>query len=212
MEFKVMDPTNTAGKPFYVEQPNSEELFKYNTEAPNNTSTTSKPKIFPLLPENHPILREVMPEFNFENPSVDSNEFASTLVETCKHYKGYGLSANQCGFKYRVFVMGFDDNFVAFYNPEIINVSKETNHLAEGCLSFPLLGLYVTRPSEIGVRYQDFNGKWQGVTLTGISARVFQHELDHLNGIVYTQRVKPLALQQGMKKRNKILKKIGLKK
>ena len=153
-----------------------------------------------------------MPEFDFKNPPVNPNEFASSLVETCKHHRGYGLSANQCGFSYRVFVMGTGDDFVAFFNPEIINVSKETVHLAEGCLSFPLLGLHITRPAEIGVRYQDFNGEWKGATFSGISARCFQHELDHMNGIVYTERVKPLALEQGMKKRNKILKKVGLRK
>jgi len=190
------------------------ELFKYNTEEVverGRAESVPQSKLFPLIPENHPMLKQALPEFDFQNPPVNPNEFASILVETCKHYKGYGLSANQCGFSYRVFVMGAGDDYVAFFNPEIINVSKEEAHLAEGCLSFPLLGLHITRPAEIGVRYQDFNGEWKGTTLSGVSARVFQHELDHLNGIVYTERVKPLALQQGMKKRNKILKKIGLK-
>jgi peptide deformylase len=191
------------------------EIIKFDTEEVikgGSTLTSEKPKLFPLLPENHPILKQVMPEFDFKNPPVNPNEFASSLVETCKHHRGYGLSANQCGFSYRVFVMGTGDDFVAFFNPEIINVSKETVHLAEGCLSFPLLGLHITRPAEIGVRYQDFNGEWKGATFSGISARCFQHELDHMNGVVYTDRVKPLALQQGMKKRNKILKQIGLRK
>jgi len=192
----------------------SEELFKYNTEevvAQGRAESIPQAKLFPLLPENHPMLKQALPEFDFQNPPVNPNEFASTLVETCKYYKGYGLSANQCGFRHRVFVMGTGDDYVAFFNPEIINVSKETAHLAEGCLSFPLLGLHITRPAEIGVRYQDFNGEWKGATFSGISARCFQHELDHMNGIVYTERVKPLALQQGLKKRNKMLKKIGLK-
>lgn len=187
----------------------------FNTEEAivgNNPITEKKTKLFSLVPENHPMLKQVLPEFDFTNPPVNPNEFASTLVETCKHHRGYGLSANQCGFPYRVFVMGTGDDYVAFFNPEIINVSKDTTHLAEGCLSFPLLGLHITRPSEVGVRYQDFNGEWKGATFSGISARCFQHELDHMNGIVYTERVKPLALQQGMKKRNKILKQMGFKK
>jgi peptide deformylase len=54
------------------------------------------------------------------------------------------------------------------------------------------------------VQYQDFNGEVHRANFTGISARCFLHELDHLNGIVYTDRCKPLALKQGMKKRNKI--------
>jgi len=83
--------------------------------------------------------------------------------------------------------------------------------MIEGCLSFPFLGLRITRPAEIGVRYQDYTGEWKGTTLSGLSARCFQHELDHMNGVVYTQRVKPMALQSGMQKRNKILKRLKLK-
>jgi peptide deformylase len=191
----------------------SEELFKYNTEQALETKKTETVKVplFPLVPENHPILKEALPEFDFNNPPVNPGEFASSLVETCKHYKGYGLSANQCGFRHRVFVCGAEDNYVAFFNPKIVSSEGEA-HMVEGCLSFPLLGFNITRPASIVVEYQDYRGNVQTTPLTGISARVFQHELDHLNGIVYTQRVKPLALQQGMKKRNKILKKIGLKK
>ena len=189
------------------------DLITFNTEDALQPKgiVPQKVPIFDLVSEEHSILREVMPEFDFDKPPVNPNQFASSLVETCKMHHGYGLSANQCGFKYRVFVMGAEDNYVAFFNPEIINISKEESHIVEGCLSFPLLGLRITRPSKIGVRYQDFNGEWKGTTLDGISARCFQHELDHMNGIVYTDKAKPLALQQGMKKRNKILKKIRLK-
>ena len=95
-------------------------------------------------------------------------------------------------------------------NPKIISTSSEV-HMAEGCLSFPFLGLYITRPAEIEVEYQDYNGVTKNQKFTGISARCFQHELDHMNGIVYTQRVKPMALQTGMKKRNKLMKMLKLK-
>ena len=76
--------------------------------------------------------------------------------------------------------------------------------IAEGCLSFPMLALRITRPAGVVVDYQDFNGEHHQANFVGISARCFLHELDHMNGIVYTTRVKPLALQQGMKKRGKI--------
>jgi peptide deformylase len=189
------------------------DVIKINTEdAVKNINTTiQQEKVFQLVSENHPILRQTIPEFDFSNPPVNPSEFASTLVETCKLHRGIGLSANQCGFSHRVFVMGSDDNFVAFFNPELINVSKEEVHMVEGCLSFPFLALRITRPAEIGVRYQDFNGEWKGITLSGISARCFQHELDHMNGVVYTSKVKPLALQSGIQKRNKIMKKLRLR-
>jgi peptide deformylase len=188
------------------------ETIVFNTEETlkdGNYATTQNIPIFNLVSENDPILREVMPEFDFTNPPVNPMEFASSLVETCKEHKGYGLSANQCGFRHRVFVMGSGEQYVAFFNPELINISQQESHLVEGCLSFPLLGLSITRPAEVGVRYQDFNGEWKGTTLSGISARCFLHELDHMNGILYTSKVKPLALQTGMKKRDKLLKMVN---
>jgi peptide deformylase len=83
--------------------------------------------------------------------------------------------------------------------------------MVEGCLSFPLLGLSITRPAIVDVEYQDFNGEKKTATYSGISARCFLHELDHMNGIVYTSRAKPLALQQGMKKRHKLMKSLRIK-
>jgi peptide deformylase len=190
------------------------DVIKFDTEdiaLKNQVVVPSEPITFDLVSENNPILREVMPEFDFTNPPVNPNEFASTLVETCKLHHGIGLSANQCGFRYRVFVMGAEDNYVAFFNPSIVLKSKKEVHMVEGCLSYPFLALRITRPEEVAVTYQDFNGVWQQTTLTGISARCFQHELDHMNGIVYTDRVKPVALQTGIQRRNKILKKLKLK-
>jgi peptide deformylase len=161
---------------------------------------------FKLVAPNHPALHKVLPEFDFNNPPVNPNEFASTLVETCKLNKGIGLSANQCGFEHRVFVMGAGDEYVAFFNPKIMMASEEQEHMEEGCLSFPLLSLRITRPKEIMVEYQDFNGQIRNTKFVGISARCFQHELDHMNGIVYTNKVKPLALQMAVKKRDKAFK------
>lgn len=188
----------------------NDDVIVINTENQSQV-VEKKAEVFQLVHEEHPILQQALLEFDFDNPPVNPIEFASSLVETCKLHRGLGLSANQCGFPHRVFVMGSDDNYVAFFNPEIINVSKDRVHMIEGCLSFPFLGLRITRPAEIGVRYQDFNGEWKGTTLTGLSARCFQHELDHMNGVVYTDRVKPMALQSGMQKRNKILKKLRLR-
>jgi peptide deformylase len=188
---------------------NDDSVIRFNTEdalKDTNYAVEEQIPIFDFVPENSPILREYLPNFDFDNPPVNPIEFASSLVETCKKYKGIGLSANQCGFKYRVFVLGSNDEFVAFFNPKIVMKSNEDAHLEEGCLSFPMLGLMITRPAEVMVEYQDFNGETKNTQLSGISARCFQHELDHLNGIVYTDRVKPLALQTGLKKRTKLLK------
>jgi len=184
------------------------DVFKINTEDDVKSSLQPEIEIFHLVAEDDPILREYMPEFDFAKPPVDPAKFASSLVETCKKNQGIGLSANQCGFPYRVFVMGAGEDYVAHFNPRILTTDGET-HMIEGCLSFPLLGLRITRPETITVEYQDFAGQSRTAKYAGISARCFLHELDHMNGIVYTDRVKPLALKSGLDKRNKVIKKMA---
>ena len=83
------------------------DLIIFNTEdSVKEQPSIQTPNIFQLVNEKDPILKEVMPEFDFNNPPVDPDVFSSTLIRTCKYHRGLGLSANQCGFKYRVFVMG----------------------------------------------------------------------------------------------------------
>lgn len=182
------------------------DVFVFNTEdATKGKIETQKFTVFKLVEENSPILTQKLEDFDFENPPYNPNQFASSLVETCKQNKGLGLSANQCGFKYRVFVMGDPlGDYVAFFNPKIVDASMTTAHMSEGCLSFPHLFLNITRPESIVVEYQDFTGEKKAARFSGLSARVFLHEYDHMNGVVFTKRAKPLALQTGLKKRNKL--------
>lgn len=186
------------------------DVIRINTDAWQNDLAKSTQieqvniEIFSLVPETHPALRQVLPKFDFDNPPVDPNKFASSLVETCKKYNGLGLSANQCGYEYRVFVMGTGDDYVAFFNPEITWVSEDKSKMEEGCLSFLDLFLNVERPNTIKVYYQDYTGEKKTAQFTGLTARCFQHELDHMNGIVYTHHAKPLSLQMAMKKRSKL--------
>jgi peptide deformylase len=174
----------------------------YGLEPPKPTKIAN----FKLIENQHPVLREVLPEFDFTNPPVNPNEFASALVETCKTENGLGLSANQCGFKHRVFVMGAKEQYVAFFNPKIIWQSEEKVKMMEGCLSFPLLALSIERPETIEAEYQDFNGVKRVVKLNGLSARCFQHELDHMNGILYTSRIGSVSLKMAMDKKKKIMR------
>lgn len=179
---------------------NTAELVKTDYKAPVQVP------LLTILGEDNPVLLEYIEEFNFALPPVDPNAYASSLVETCKANKGLGLASNQCGHKHRVFVMGSGDQYVAHFNPKILGISDHMTHMPEGCLSFPFLALMITRPTSVQVEYYDFNGERHEATYTGLSARTFQHELDHLNGIVYTQRAKPLALKSGLDKRAKAIK------
>jgi len=185
----------------------SDEIISFNTEELSKVQSNkvSNIPIFTLVQEDDSTLYETLPEFDFTNPPVNAIEFASSLVETCKHNRGLGLSANQCGFKYRVFVAGSEDNYVAYFNPKILASSVDERIGVEGCLSYPNLFLNVVRPQVVKVEYQDFNGEVRHATFEGLTARVFLHELDHMNGITFKQRAKPLALKTGIDKRNKFI-------
>jgi len=159
-----------------------------------------------LVSSKDPILYQSMPYFDFEKHNAI--EIANDLIDMLKKYGGVGLAANQIGYKHRVFVAGKDDNIVAYFNPEILAVSIEKLSLEEGCLSFPGLFLKVTRPDRIRVRYQDFNGVFHEEDFSGLTSRVYQHELDHCNGVVFTSHVGSLALSMAKEKRNKLEKKI----
>jgi len=189
---------------------NDDQIITINTDdiVEKDSVTPEVHDLFQLVHESDPILKEVMPEFDFDNSPVNPSDFASTLVETCKARHGLGLSANQCGFRYRVFVMGHGDEYVAFFNPKLIS-SKGEAHMPEGCLTFPFMMLRITRPETIEVEYQDYEGNKKTATYSGMSARCWLHELDHMNGIVYTIRAKPMALKSGMEKKAKLMKRIS---
>ena len=109
------------------------------------------------------------------------------------HHKGVGLSANQIGIEERVFVMMIDieaQETITCFNPRIIKESKDKVVMEEGCLSYPELYLEISRPSSIIVKYEDENKNVFKERLEGFSARVFQHEYDHMEGIDFTQRSK----------------------
>jgi peptide deformylase len=142
-------------------------------------------KTFEILKEGHPALTKKLPIFNFDSPPVDPIEFASALVETARLYDCIGLSANQCGFEHRVFVMGYGENYVAHFNPVLIQSSLKRIDMEEQCLSVPDTCISLNRSEIVVVEYQDYTGKLRSTTYSGITARCFQHELDHLNGILY---------------------------
>jgi peptide deformylase len=146
-----------------------------------------------------------MPEFDILNPPCNIIEFANQMLYTMNHYGGVGLAAPQCGFPYRMFVMV---GGIVCINPVIIHTSANASHVKEGCLSFPGLYLGITRPETITIKYTNEFGQRVETTWTGATARVAQHEFDHLEGKVFTSRVGSLTLQMAKKKRQKLFKKI----
>lgn len=152
------------------------------------------------------ILQERMPEFDFANPVMDPAELEKLLVETMLANDGIGLAANQIGIKTRVFAMGHKvsaSSAKAFFNPLIDKVVDDMVELEEGCLSFPGIYVNIKRPKKILAKWQDAKGDWQQGIFEGYDCRCFLHELDHLEGIVFQNRVSPLKWALAVKKTKK---------
>lgn len=183
------------------------DVFTINTEEKAGlVEATVEP--FPLFDENHPMLAMQIPEYDLPLPNPAMTLLSKRLRMTMKLYSGIGLSANQCGVFQRVFVMGTPDDSWACINPSIIDASPNFNKEKEGCLSFPGLTLNVERPEWIMAQFINENGQLKQMRMEGLTARCFQHELDHMNGVKFTSYVKPLALQLARDKQNKLIKKI----
>ena len=142
----------------------------------------------PLVKYPDPLLTTPTQAFDFANPQVDPHELSKELIETMHHYNGVGLAANQIGYNLSVFAMrGLDFNYVCF-NPRIVSFSGESTTMEEGCLSFPGLIIKIKRPEEIRCRFFTPSGGIDTKTFGGLSARTFQHELDHLQGKLFYTR------------------------
>ena len=171
--------------------------------------------IYTLLPPNDPRVLSSVAEFNAdifkENEKIELKEFIDNMFETMKKYGGIGLSANQVGKPYRMFIMGDHPNIEkgkkwVCINPKITNVTTDLIRYKEGCLTFPFLFLDIERPQDISVEYLDENLEKKEEHMTGIVARCFQHEFDHMQGIVFTEHVSKLKLEMALKKRDKQIK------
>ena len=159
--------------------------------------------ILDIKPPTEPLLSTKLEPFDFNNPPVDPVELANNLIETMVHNKGLGLSANQCGLPYRVFVLHSNPTVVMF-NPRIVDQSSEEVKLDEGCLTYPNLFLPIKRSRHVKVRFLDAYGNVQTEKYTGMTARAVLHELDHLNGVVYTSRANFIHLERAKRQRKRI--------
>jgi len=123
----------------------------------------------------------------FDRP-MDNLRLAQNLFQLMIKEHGIGLAANQVGIDLRLFVMFVNQEAFHCFNPEIISSSQEIEVASEGCLSFPGEDCKVPRHNSIMVRFANARGLYQERVFTGLAARCFQHELDHLNGITMHQR------------------------
>ena len=166
----------------------------------------------PLYDEKHPMLMDEIPEYIGPLPSANISLLIKRLKLTMKLYGGVGLSANQCGVFERVFVIGTDYFQIACINPKVLQVSDNLDKSEEGCLSYPGLYLKIPRPLSVHAEFTDENGVLQRKWLDGITARCYLHELDHMNGIRFIEKVGSVSLSQARRKQTKLIKKVQRRK
>ena len=138
-------------------------------------------------------LRRKTARFDFAKwPKAEIRNLIAKMRRVMKKANGIGLSANQIGLDLNVFVAQVENKFYAVFNPKITRKSENKIFLEEGCLSVPETYGPVARPERITMEGEDANGKKIKIKCWGLLARVFQHETDHLNGILFIDKAKEL--------------------
>jgi peptide deformylase len=156
--------------------------------------------IYPIVVYGHPILRKVAEEIDEDYPGLE--QLISDLFETMYYSEGLGLAAPQIGKSIRIFVIdgkpaAEDEPTLADFKKVFINahITERTGDLLpmnEGCLSIPNLREEVARESHIRINYYDENWEYYDEVYDGYRARIIQHEYDHLDGILFTDKLNPL--------------------
>ena len=148
------------------------------------------------------------PEFNFEHDGDKAESLKQAVYKKMIDLGGAGLSANQLGLPYRMFVMGNAEECKALFNPQVVGVSKNTVAMEEGCISFPGFALVLQRPEHVVMQFQDETGETHTGTFYGISARIVLHEYDHMEGINFTYHASNFKLRWELEKLKKKHKKM----
>lgn len=166
-------------------------------------------EILKLVDFYDPILRQPTEIWEHKKYDPKESEFlAFSLAETLRHLGGIGLSANQVGLKHRVCVVNMGGEIWTMFNPVIVDHGLQLAEYSEGCLSYPGLYLKVPRYNHIKVKFQAMYGQDVEHEFDGLTSVCVQHEIDHLDGKVYTDLVSPIKVDQAKRKVKKNLKKM----
>jgi peptide deformylase len=143
--------------------------------------------------EQEKFLRRKASEFDFsKHDKKEIREIIKNMRMEMSKAIGIGLSANQIGMDMRLFIAKADGKQYSIFNPVITKFSKETTVMEEGCLSVPETYGEVERPEKITLEGFDASGKKIKIKAWGLLARIFQHETDHLNGVLFIDKARHL--------------------
>jgi peptide deformylase len=182
-------------------------------------------KVLPLVIAPDPLLKKISQPVEKVDDALRA--FMDDMLQTMYAENGLGLAAVQVGVLKRILIMDVDyivddhahrhhdhhgcsgvhvknTNPLFLVNPEIIESSKDLSVYNEGCLSFPNARAEVERPAEVTVKFLDYQGKEQKMHMDGILATCVQHEIDHLNGVVFVDHISKLKREMIINKMRKI--------
>ena len=154
--------------------------------------------VLPLHLLGSPVLRERSREVQAVDDEV--RRFIDQMFETMDANKGVGLAANQVGVATRVAVIDADGHRIALVNPRVTAASAEKEGEEEGCLSIPDVFAEVTRPVRVTLEALDRDGKPYTLEADGLLARAIQHEIDHLDGVLFLDHLGPMKRQLMLRK------------
>jgi peptide deformylase len=156
--------------------------------------------LLPIVAYGHPNLRKISVEIDKDYPNLD--ELIANMFETMYASSGVGLAAPQVNRQIRLFVVDakpYNEEHPevtafkgAFINPVIVEESGEEWAFSEGCLSIPDIHENVLRKPIVRIKYYDESFVFRDETYDGMIARVIQHEFDHLNGVMFVDKINPL--------------------
>lgn len=166
----------------------------------------------PIVIYGSPVLRKKTFDLDTGDDFV---QLAENMKETLKYAQGIGLAGPQVGLLKSIFVVDttpletddIESVEKVFLNPVILEHDDNTSWYNEGCLSIPGIFEDVNRPGKVEVRYRDLNFDWHQETLDGIEARIFQHEYDHLQGVLFIDRLSAIKKKLLKSKLNQISRK-----
>ncbi|MFM7015277.1 MAG: peptide deformylase [Bacteroidota bacterium] len=170
--------------------------------------------IYPIVAYGDPVLRKVAEPISADYPKL--NEIIQNMFDTMHRSNGIGLAAPQIGLSIRLFVVDatpyenderdLDGFKQVFINAQILEEEGKKWKCSEGCLSIPGIREDVDRLPNITVRYMDENFIEHTASFTGMRARIIQHEYDHIEGILMTDRLSPIKKQMLKGRLNDIMK------
>ena len=160
-----------------------------------------------LVEQHDIILNQKCEPFNFDEPVMDPYELSNELQKIRVEGGGIGLAAPQVGINTQVLVIGMgnfetegvEDYNQVFFNPNILSMGDEKTYMIEGCLSYPGLFVKVKRPKSMVMEWWTEEDTRCEETFDGVTSRILQHEVDHLNGITFLKRAQRFHLEKAKK-------------